>query len=320
MVNTVALDNLVKRSSQIVHWYGNWDDGTGDFVSPNNNQQMWLKWSESFSTMGNSNRIPMITWQPWAKPYSKTNNAYPMNRVASGAFDDYIKKAAGGLKSYGKMVYLRPIHEFDGDWYPWGNQNTQPADFINAWKRIRGIFDSVGANNVKFVWCPNHSNSQSVDQTKFFPGDKYIDFACLDVYSEKPSVSFADSVGKYANPPFPYQRITQVTKKPIIIAEFGVKPGKAGSSPSRADWYKQMALDLPTKLPQIKAIVQFNKYEYSLTGDTATANTIASIFGNCGSTSANGLVNANALDGYHSSASVQLSSFVLLVLILCSLL
>jgi len=180
----------------------------------------------------------------------------------------------------------------------------------------------VGANNVKFVWCPNHSNSQSVDQTNFFPGDNYIDFACLDVYSENPSVSFVDSVGKYANPPHPYQRITQVTKKPIIIAEFGVKPGKAGSTVSRADWYKQMALDLPTKLPQIKAIVQFNKYDYSLTGDTQTANAIASIFGNCGPTAANGLMAANSLDGYKSSSAspIKISSLVLLVFTLSCLL
>eukprot|EP01117_Protostelium_nocturnum_P002875 TRINITY_DN1379_c0_g1_i2.p1 TRINITY_DN1379_c0_g1~~TRINITY_DN1379_c0_g1_i2.p1 ORF type:complete len:606 (+),score=155.30 TRINITY_DN1379_c0_g1_i2:342-2159(+) len=282
MDRTKAVDTLFSRNSQIVHWYANWDDGTGDFGGTD--RQNWLKWVDDLAAADpKTDRTPMITWQPWKKNPSNNNydvnyNYYTPSSILNGNHDTYINSAAAGLKKYGKKVYLRPFHEFDGNWYPWGAQNNQADPLKNAWRYIHGKFQTAGATNVLFVWCPNHANSQNVNQENYFPGDSYVDWACFDVYSDYPSVSFADSLGKNAAPQNPYDRITAVTKKPIMIGEFGVKA--QGTTP-RSEWFKQLALDLPTKLPQVKALVFFNAGDYSLSADSTTSNAIASLFGKC---------------------------------------
>lgn len=80
-----------------------------------------------------------------------------MARIAGGAFDGDMAGWARGLRRLHSPGYLRPMHEMNGDWYPWGGtvNNTSPELFRVAWRRMVTISRQQGAKNVRCVWCPD---------------------------------------------------------------------------------------------------------------------------------------------------------------------
>lgn len=53
-------------------------------------------------------------------------------------------------------------------------------------------------------------------------GDDYVDWVCLDAYSsDSTKYSFNDTIFTSAAPLYPYTRLTKLTNKPMMIAEFG---------------------------------------------------------------------------------------------------
>ncbi|HEV3155044.1 MAG TPA: glycosyl hydrolase, partial [Candidatus Baltobacteraceae bacterium] len=130
--------------------------------------------------------VPDITWQP-----SSNFSTITLAGIASGTYDSYITKSAQALKSFGQPIFLRPMHEFNTQHYPWGlNQNgadaAADANYIAAWQHIVNIFRAQGAANVKFIWCFNSSTSpnQSWNQpASAYPGDAYVDWVAFDAYN-----------------------------------------------------------------------------------------------------------------------------------------
>jgi len=276
MASTVKMDTSLGRSSDIVHWYANWGDGSGDMTAAWNVPQ-FITIAQNFTSLGQSQHIPMITWQPWGNKFTVTPAEYPLTSISGGSYDNYITSWATKLKSFGKPFFLRPLHEFDGNWYPWGavNGNTA-AQFKAAWIRIRNIFTNAGATNVLFVWCPTNSNTAGIDQTAYYPGDQYVDWIGIDAYSENGD-SFKTTLTQYS-PTNLYGRLTAMSSKPIMMAEFGVVAGKGIT---QAAWLNQALSDIQSSLTQIKALVYFNQYGYALDSTASDYNTIAPALGNC---------------------------------------
>lgn len=123
--------------------------------------------------------ILLLTWEPWQ---------YNTVQIMNGETDSYIKKMAQDMKSYGKEIWLRPLHEANGDWYPWamgykGGQNTN-STYISAFRRIVDIFRSEGASNVKWVFNINCNNvGPNTSFTGHYPGDNYVDYNSIDGYN-----------------------------------------------------------------------------------------------------------------------------------------
>eukprot|EP01119_Soliformovum_irregulare_P017482 TRINITY_DN5208_c0_g1_i3.p1 TRINITY_DN5208_c0_g1~~TRINITY_DN5208_c0_g1_i3.p1 ORF type:complete len:283 (-),score=35.64 TRINITY_DN5208_c0_g1_i3:140-988(-) len=221
MNNTAYYDRQLQRSSQIVHWYANWGDGSGDFGW---NVPHYSAIAKNFTSVGNSLHHPMLTWQPWGTPFQKTTNTYSLPNIAAGNHDTYIDTWVNGIKKLNYPFYLRFAHEMDGDWYPWGQNNgNTPAQYIAAWRHIVDRFRNASVTNVQFVWCPNNSNNGGTDQALYFPGDSYVDWICLDAYAESSQYSFASTITTNCNPQNPYQRLTAISTKPMMIGEWGVK-------------------------------------------------------------------------------------------------
>ena len=143
-----ALEAATGRRVEIVHWYQGW--GGGAFGAPVQPQ--------SLEAVARSGRTPLVTWEPWTPTAGLAQPDFQLARIAAGAYDAYISEWAVALRLVGSPVYLRPMHEFNGDWYPWSgavNGNT-PEQFVQAWRRIVDIFRGLGAANVRFVWSPNN--------------------------------------------------------------------------------------------------------------------------------------------------------------------
>ena len=71
-------------------------------------------------------------------------NGYNAQDLVDGKADEYIRDYAKGVKAYGEEIWLRPLHEANGDWYDWGvgkkDAGNTDANVAEAFRHIVNIF------------------------------------------------------------------------------------------------------------------------------------------------------------------------------------
>lgn len=253
--------------------YANWDDDIGTYVA----RRQISAWPALGIT-------PLITWQPESAMTPITYAA-----INSGAYDAYIKTTADEIAALGFTIFLRPFHEFNGRWYPWGLANqgastATDADFIAAWKRMVGIFRTEHATNVKFVWCfatnsvPSEKQNPWNSPTVAYPGDAFVDWIGFDMYNRGsatglPWVSFDTVVAPS------YQKALLISSaKPVMIAELASNEYGDGGA-AKAAWIAQMLADLksPTasdNYSHLRALAWFDSNLRGYTYDLASSQAV----------------------------------------------
>ncbi len=236
------LEQDIGRRLDIVLWYQHWA-GWGPEFHPE-----WV------SAAASDGRIPLLTWEPWA-PGSVDQPEFSLRRIADGAFDSYIQSWANALTAYGGVVYLRPMHEMNGNWYPWcgGVNGNSPADYVAAWRHMHDIFVRVGVSNVRWVWSP-YAFDVPADNSfeRYYPGSQYVDVLGLDGYNWGATT---DHRWQSFNQIFAgaYKRIAKLGPQPIWIAE----TASDGTGGDKAAWVRDMFASAQ-KYPRLRAIVWFN--------------------------------------------------------------
>lgn len=212
--------------------------------------------------------VPMITLELGNPDRSKAASQpeWNMDSFLAGDHDEMLRRYARSAAAFGKEVWLRPFHEMNGYWYPWGGtvSTNTPAKFIRVWRHIHTIFREEGATNVKFVWCPNRESVPATSGNaikRYWPGDSYVDYMGIDgfnfgkdsnpAYSWSRWMSFAEL---YAAP---YAQLTSLSAKPIIVAETASHTGGG----DKAAWIADMFAVIPKDFKQIKCVVWFNYYK-----------------------------------------------------------
>ncbi|MGH2897929.1 MAG: glycoside hydrolase family 26 protein, partial [Solirubrobacteraceae bacterium] len=243
-----ALQQATGRRVAIVNWYQNWGGGA------------WISSVQPHvvGAVTNSGRVPLLTWEPTDSSFSPLQPAYALARIAAGDHDGYIASFARGLRNLGSVVYLRPMHEMNGTWYPWGagvNGNTA-GQFVQAWRRMHGIFAAQGASNVRWVWSPNNFDvSSAYPMESFYPGGAYVDVLAANAYnwgSARPQwggwQTFSQVFGSADS------RLAALGPQPIWLAEAGTAPN-GGDKPA---WIRDM-FARAEQMPRLGAIVWFNE-------------------------------------------------------------
>lgn len=188
-------------------------------------------------------RILMISW-----------NGTDTIEISNGDHDEWIRTQAEAVRDLEEPLLLRWLWEMDGNrrrtWVHSG------PDFVAAWLHVREIFDEVGADNAQFVWCPNEFLFwDDGDPEPWYPGDDNVDWLCADGYNWAASSDdlewitidkiFEDFVS-WAAP----------RNLPIIIGETGSNEGEDGA---KAAWLRSVPQLLRDELPEIDAVVYFDK-------------------------------------------------------------
>ena len=245
-----ALQAATGRRVDIVNWYQSW--GGGSWVSAVQQQAL--------HAVTRSGRTPLLTWEPWEPTGSPNQPKYALARIAAGDFDVYLTTWALALKLNGSPVYLRPMHEFNSDWYPWsgGANGNSPEQFVQAWRHIHDIFRNLGAHNVRFVWSPNNIDvPASNPMERFYPGDAYVDVLAVDGYNWGAGTpefggwqSFSEVFDRA------YDRLRALGPQPIWIAEVGTSPDGG----DKAAWIRDM-FARAAEMSRLEAIVWFNEYK-----------------------------------------------------------
>jgi hypothetical protein len=210
--------------------------------------------------------VPHITWEPWVVGFP-----YPLDGIIGGLYDTYIIGYAVQTKNWGKPLFLRPGHEMNGDWYPWGGKNNGgstlngygdpakadgPERFVAAFRHVRHLFDSVGVRNVSWVWCPNNGSSPNETWNRpenYYPGNDVVDWIGIDLYNWGSTQTWSYWTS-YFNLLKDVYNLFKTYGKPMMIAEYA----SAEDGGSKAQWISDAYLYTKAVFPQIKAITWFN--------------------------------------------------------------
>jgi hypothetical protein len=257
----------------ITMWYQSW--GGNDFPG----------WGESgnvdWGMYGRLGILPQVAWMPqigtgWP---GHSQSEFTCSLIAGGAFDAFITAWATSAKAIGLPFLLRFAFEMNGDWTSWGcqagNQNGNvPADYVAMWKHVWGIFQGVGATNVKWIWSPNVDFHGAAPLAACYPGDAWVDYVALDGYN------------RGSNPGHTWQTFAEVfepslvqirafTSKPFLVGEMGcVEQGG-----DKAAWLED-AFTVQADRLNIGAMVYFDAatdYAYDLNTSPASSAATARI-------------------------------------------
>lgn len=205
--------------------------------------------------------IPVITWEPWLNDFTEEDipglpdieerDKNGLKSISSGLYDSYLKKWAKDAKAEKVTILIRLGHEMNDPYrYPWGPQNNEPQDFIDAWKHVVELFRKEQVDNVLWVWAPHLAYGKFRD---FYPGDGYVDWIATGTLNYGTVApwsqwwTFDEIFAKY------YEELATY-HKPIMLAEFG----SLAVGGDRAKWYAEALYDFPTKYPAVKALIFFH--------------------------------------------------------------
>jgi hypothetical protein len=213
---------------------------------------------DALGAVAGAGRTPMLTWEPWAPIGGTDQPAYGLARIAGGAFDAYISSSALALKAIGSPVYLRPMHEMNSDWYPWGGtvNGNSPALFVQAWRHVVDVFRGLGASNVRFVWSPNNVDVPASNAMEgYYPGASYVDVLAVDGYNWGAGTPAFGGWQSFAQVFLPaYDRLRALGSQPIWIAEVGT----TADGGDKAAWIRDM-FARARGMDRLQAIVWFNE-------------------------------------------------------------
>lgn len=218
-----------------------------------------LPWLENLSRCP---RDILLTWEPWdldhdpSKPQRQPE--FSLQAIASGSHDRYIRDFAQALKPFAHKVYLRPMHEMNGFWYPWcGTVNgNEPGLYRTAWRRIFTIFRDVGTT-VRWVWSPYAASypdtpANSIDA--YYPGDDCVDWLAMDGYNWGTARDWSrwqDFHDLFAPA---YASLTALSSNPLMIAE--TASTECGGDKSR--WIKEAFHAIHSHFQRVSVVVWFD--------------------------------------------------------------
>ena len=270
-INWATNNGVNSRKPGLMHDFKNWTDAHFDNTGASEAAARGLDY--------------MVTWQPWDPAAAGTGGKpadqpiYALQNIIAGNFDTYITTWANDIKAYAGPVLLRWAQEFNGDYFVWGtvqsalNNNQSdyvavntPARYVSAWQHIRGIFNTVGVTNVKWVWCANcffDKGSNANTLAASYPGDAYVDYVAMDSFNwgrttggssigvwDYPLDMFATTYDAIYGPPGG----SGITTKPMILAEVACTEGDPGGS--KATWLTDfIGTVIPKYLPNVVAFV-----------------------------------------------------------------
>lgn len=180
--------------------------------------------------------------------------------IAMGDCDEFLKDIAVNLRSYDKKILFRFAWEMNLPSMYWSVDfvNSEPDDFVEAWRHFYTILEQYKANNVQWVLSFNTSSSQTIPYLKLFPGDNYIDWVAIDGYNwgnTQDWGGWTSFEGVFRNS---YNELTALTAKPVMLSEVNSSPTEAGGD--KAEWIRDMLdVQLPKHFTQVEAVIFFNE-------------------------------------------------------------
>lgn len=208
--------------------------------------------------------------------FNMPNENDTLIKVLDSSSDAYLKETMQYLNSLNVPVLLR----IGGEMNVW-TKLADPQTFKNAFIKITKLARQY-APNVATIFSPNDISNWAVDISDYYPGDEYVDWVGVSLYTNKYNVATLTegkdhdemyySLGKYANPILKLKDIVDRygSKKPIIITEGGSGHSVVGKNLDLTEFAKSRMNILYTYanmlFPQVKGIIYFDVIPKNSTG------------------------------------------------------
>lgn len=195
--------------------------------------------------------VPMITWEP----QTSSEGRIDLSAIASGSYDGYIGDAARAAAAWRQPLMIRFGQEMNGSWYPWSPASGNSArSFVHAWRHVVRVFRHAGADNVEWVWTPYVETENDLPFARFYPGDRYVDWAGVDGYNWGGRFAWKSFHELFARS---YHRLVRLTSRPLMIGEVGC--GEAGGNKAR--WLRLMLRRDVPQMKHFRAILWFDQVD-----------------------------------------------------------
>ena len=244
----------LNRRMDVVNNFRKWGGDSGNFKLSNT--------QKSLGHAAAHGRIPLISWEPLT--WNDQAEQFTLDRIVAGDHDVYIRESAQVLRGLGFTIYIRPMHEMNGNWYHWSGD---PDLYVRAWRHIVDIFDEEGVDNVKWVWCVNCSDSKDENGKiyaleKYWPGPSYVDVLGIDGYNCYGGWRTFSSINMSA-----YKRVCALDPNlPVWIVETATSEStpelltarySTSTLPSKAAWIQDMWAT--TGMERVQALLWFDQ-------------------------------------------------------------
>jgi Glycosyl hydrolase family 26 len=236
---------------------------------------------QAMQNIRNHGSIPFFSWGAELAPReSEVQPDYQLADLIEGRHDAYIHQFAAEVKEWGHPFFLRFNWEMNGNWFPWseGANGNAPGQYVAAWRHVHDIFTSVGATNVTWVWCPFADAKGALQEIRsLYPGDAYVDWACMDGYNWGRSPVNAQRWKSFSRLfDATYRQLVRkvARRKPIMLAEFASSPHGG----HKALWIKKMFEQLPWKYPRIRGLIWFDSFDRGVDWPLETSATATRAF------------------------------------------
>ncbi|MCL2096434.1 MAG: stalk domain-containing protein [Oscillospiraceae bacterium] len=253
----------------------------------------------SFYALFGTENFESFDW--FIRPYDDANNriihfawnlfeeADGLGKVAGSSYDRHIIDTLKYINSMKSPTMLRIFAEMN----VW-KKLPNPADYKAAYLKIARLAREH-APDTALIFAPNNISEWNTDMHDFYPGDEYVDWVGVSLYSSKfftandptPRNDFSESFyfnGVYANPIVMLKEIAERygSSRPIIITEGAaghtIKNTGMDLTDSAVKYMNQIYRYASMVFPQIKAAVYFDvdlpisNYSYRLSSNQATRN------------------------------------------------
>jgi mannan endo-1,4-beta-mannosidase len=140
--------------------------------------------------------------------------------VINGTYDPYLINFATEVAAFGHPVMLTFDHEMNGNWYPWGDTEITPRQWIEAWQHVTSLISSIASNAI-WVWAPDIEQG-AASVAAYWPGNGYpnphVSVVGLDGYLGDSGATWANTFSQSVTAVMAVSRGAY----PFIVAETGV--------------------------------------------------------------------------------------------------
>lgn len=156
------------------------------------------------------------------------------------------------------MVYL--------GWEKNGASNGGAEKVKKCWKYIVNKFRDIGANNVKWIWCPHepstHVSLESWNKiSNYWPGEEYVDLMGIDGFNfypenpERENPVFHSFESLFSDT---YKELIKLSDNPIFIMTGSAEFSNNSDISCKADWINDTFDKIKNIYTQISIIGWFH--------------------------------------------------------------
>lgn len=172
--------------------------------------------------------------------------------------DEYLITFAKAAAEADVPIFLRYASEMNGSWVKW---HGNPKQYIEKFRLVHDVMEKY-APNVAMVFSPSSDPKQEI--AEYYPGDNYVDWVGLSMYSVNYFNGDAKQPADTVNPLdlLDYVYKLYADKKPIMISEYAAthysKAGNADATNFSVTKLSMLYSGIKLKYPRVKAVHWFS--------------------------------------------------------------